>query len=218
MSFFKKLGKVFKPVLKAAAPILKPALAAYSFTNPLVGIGLNMLAGGIANKAAIPRPTNFSPETYPMAMLPVATPRTPARPGGAAPGTMTSPLPGRTREGIAGMAGRYYTGAKGIVYTATGKIIGIMRGQSLFRNRKIKALARQVGIETAAVALGITAVELAQMLASDIASTPTRRSRGISGADIRRTRRTLGKFNSMQRLISQACRPAVSRASPRRKC
>lgn len=107
----------------------------------------------------------------------------------------------------AAAAGRYLTNARGIVSTLTGRILGVMRGTQLFKNRQVAKLAREVGIQGAATALGISAVEVAQLIAADIVQkTRTRRGRGISARDIRTARRTIVRMNNFSKLIHCAPR------------
>jgi hypothetical protein len=118
---------------------------------------------------------------------------------------------GKIIQGGMSMLGRWLIGARGIARNATGKIVGVMRGEQLFRNKRVIALAKQIGMAGAATALGITLAEVAEMFVAE--SGKRRRTRGISGRDIKCTRRTLGKIRSVQRMIGVA-RPA-SRARGR---
>ncbi len=69
--------------------------------------------------------------------------------------------------------------------------------------KKIIRTARQCGIELAAATFGLDAMSVCFL----IAETPTRRRRGISAADITRTRATIRKVNSLKEL----CPPATRR-------
>jgi hypothetical protein len=99
--------------------------------------------------------------------------------------------------------------ARGIVSTPAGKLLGVMKGTKLFNSKSIADLAKRVGIDAAAAALGLTAVEVAQLIASHITTSSSRRKRGrgISARDVRVTRRTLHKVRSIEHAISGACRP-----------
>jgi len=78
----------------------------------------------------------------------------------------------------------------------------------------VVALSRDVGITTAASALALSAVEVAQI----IASKPRRRRRGITASQISTTKGTLRRLDSLNRAISKACPPpARRRAAIRRK-
>jgi histone H3/H4 len=121
-------------------------------------------------------------------------------------------LPSLVRGAAA--AGRWLISARGIASTASGRLLGVMRGTTLFRTRQISRLAKEVGIQSAATALGITAVEVAQLIASDIVQrTRHRRGRGISARDIRSARRTITKMNNFAKLIHCAPRAPARRRS-----
>lgn len=77
------------------------------------------------------------------------------------------------------------------------------------------ALARRIGLESAAVALGISAVEMAGAIAEE--STRRRRGRGITGRDIAVVRRTARKLNSAACALASIPRPSV-RARTARTC
>lgn len=99
------------------------------------------------------------------------------------------------------------------VYSATGKILHVLVGGMKVTPRKAKALAKQIGLDAAAAALGISAIELAQMVLSDTARTSRGNSRGISGADLRRTRRTMNKIKSINKYLHTS---APARRAPAR--
>lgn len=77
------------------------------------------------------------------------------------------------------------------------------------------ALARRIGLESAAVALGISAVEMASAIAEE--STRRRRGRGITGRDLAVVRRTARKLNSAACALAGIPRPAA-RAPRSRVC
>ena len=86
-------------------------------------------------------------------------------------------------------------------------------GKRMTRNGVV-SLSREVGIAAAATALGLTAVEIAQI----IASKPTRRRRGITASQIATTKATMRRVNSLNTAIAKACPPpAARRAAIRRK-
>ncbi len=68
--------------------------------------------------------------------------------------------------------------------------------------KKIIRSARQCGIELAAATFGLNVLDVCFL----IAQPATRRSRGISAADIRRTRSTMRKVNSLKNLCPPARR------------
>lgn len=72
----------------------------------------------------------------------------------------------------------------------------------------VLSLTRELGIVAAAAALGLTAVEVAQI----IATKPRRRRRGITAAQIATTRRTIRKVTSIQRALAEVCPPPRRRA------
>ena len=103
---------------------------------------------------------------------------------------------------IMGAMRGWLVGARGLVTSGAGALLGVMRGQKLFRNAQVMQLAKQVGIDAAAVALGVTAVDVAQMIAAHVQRRGRRhRTRGISGRDIKCTRRTMRKFHSLAKLF-----------------
>ena len=108
-------------------------------------------------------------------------------------------------------AGRYLVSARGVVSTIAGRIIGVMRGTSIMRNPAVAKFAQSVGIQAAATALGITAVEIAQMVMESHASSSrrSRRGRGITGRDVKVTRRTIHKIRGIEHALTQSgiCRP-----------
>lgn len=73
-------------------------------------------------------------------------------------------------------------------------------GKRITRKNAV-ALVKRIGLEAAALALGISILEMAQV----VASAPTRRARGISGGDMKRTRRTLRKINSLACQLQEFC-------------
>jgi hypothetical protein len=110
-------------------------------------------------------------------------------------------------RGLGAMA-NWIISKTGVVTTITGKYLGVMRGTKLFRNKAVNALAKQVGIETAAVILGITVVDVAQMIFAHHQSlSRRRRHRGISGRDVKITKRTIVRIRSIEHALQGVCRP-----------
>ncbi len=68
--------------------------------------------------------------------------------------------------------------------------------------KKILRSARECGIELAAATFGLDVLDVCFL----IAQPPTRRSRGISAADIRRTRSTMRKINGLKDMCPPARR------------
>lgn len=87
-------------------------------------------------------------------------------------------------------------GAGGLLRTSTGRISRIVlpSGQT-FTRRSAANLIRRVGFEAAAVALGIGIVEAAELLLTD--SQTRRRRRGITGAQLATTKRTICTLKRM---------------------
>jgi hypothetical protein len=69
-------------------------------------------------------------------------------------------------------------------------------------------MAKQFGLIAAASALGATVEDLAQAVLEEEAS-KTRRSRGITGAQLRITRRTIGKVERAHKQLAQLARKHV---------
>ena len=102
----------------------------------------------------------------------------------------------------------------GALITAAGKAIS---------SRKAVQLAKVLGIQGAATALGIGAVELAEAVLSE--QQRTRRGKGVSAAALKTTRRTMRTVERMHRQIAGYCRDAGVRttrvvrvAAPGKRC
>ena len=97
-------------------------------------------------------------------------------------------------------------GVGALALSARGLIQNLLRraseniGKRITRKNAI-SLIKRVGIDAAALALGLTVLEMAQIVASE----PSRRMRGISGGDIKRTRRTLRKINNLACTLREFC-------------
>lgn len=76
----------------------------------------------------------------------------------------------------------------------------------------VLSLTREVGIVAAATALGLTAVEVAQI----IAAKPTRRRRGITASQLTTTKATIRRIDSINQAIARICPPARRRRAPSR--
>lgn len=115
-------------------------------------------------------------------------------------------------------ASKWLISAKGIVSTVTGRLLGVMQGSKLLRLPAIANLMKYAGPAGTAAALGLTVVEVAQLVAAHFQQTHSRRKRGrgITGRDVRTTRRTIHKIRSIEHSLSGVCRPrAPSRARAR---
>ncbi len=84
---------------------------------------------------------------------------------------------------------------------------------SAAQKRRALLLARELGITAAATALGITILEMADLLASS----RRRRSRGITASQIKVTKATIRRVESVSRAIAKACPPPARRRALARK-
>jgi hypothetical protein len=181
----------FSRIFKAVAPI---AALAIPGVGPIAAAGLKLYTQARTQTAGLlPAPGGIGG---------------PANGGGFFPTAAAAGVVPRAMQMMRGMTG-WLIGPRGIVTSATGKILGVMRGTSLFRNKKVFALAKQVGIDTAAVVLGVTVVEVAQMVFAHQQTLGRRRGRGISGRDVKVTRRTIGKIRTIEKSLAESgiCAP-----------
>lgn len=219
MPFGALIGKVAAPLLKtAAAKILPKALPAVRSVLGGVGkaIGATGAIGGtVAGGYTIGQAVGdyMAQPSYPVmpaqsidmspwqtaGALPVA--RGPiARPGGSPP-MARAPAAGGAGYALGQAAGRRVRGL-------------IDQFGRKWSARRVAALARKLGVEAAAAALGVGAVMVVDMVAQDSMTAVRRRRKGISFSQLSTTRKTLRKIESMNRYL---CRPAgVSRAPVRR--
>lgn len=111
------------------------------------------------------------------------------------------------RPGGAPMAGRGGGGAGYAVGAAAGrKLRGLMdQFGRKWSARRVAALARRLGVDAAAAALGVGAALVVDMVSQDSMRMVRRRRRGISYSQLSTTRRTLRKLDTMNRYL---CRPA----------
>lgn len=102
-------------------------------------------------------------------------------------------------------------GGRGLMRTTTGRISRIVlpSGQT-FSRKNAASLIRRVGFEAAAVALGITLIEAAELLLAD--SQTRRRGKGITAAQLRNAKSTTCRVRSAARVLG-----IKSLAAPRRK-
>lgn len=140
---------------------------------------------GIYQQARVPPPPPPDPR-----MAIIKTPVPTAMPGGS---SMSLVAGGPSFGGlpIGGMAGLIPTIGRvivGVIRSKTGKITSVVTaaGKKVSRKNAVK-LAKDVGIGVAAATLGISAVEVAEMVL-DEASKPRRR-RGITARDLSNARR-----------------------------
>lgn len=166
----------------------------------LVG-GLAPIVGGLVGGptgalvgAAVSR--SLAPSAPTPQLAPTAVAIAPPRIGGSQTGPTATPA----------MAGAIVPAARtmiqGLLSLATATI-----GKRV-TSASVLSLVRELGLVSAAAALGLSAVEVAQI----IAAKPRRRRRGITAAQIATTRRTIRKVTSIQRALAEVCPPPRRRA------
>jgi len=107
---------------------------------------------------------------------------------------------------IAPLAGGALRMVGSLVVGATGRIRGLFTAANQFLSaKKVMKGTRVLGLSAASAALGISAVELAQIVMQE--SQKVRRARGISARDLRTTRRTTRRLIQAQRNLAELCRP-----------
>ncbi len=113
-----------------------------------------------------------------------------------------STLPQDLRGGFAPVAGgpRVMTRKQFILATARANNPGAT-------SKKIIRSARECGIELAAATFGLNVLDVCFL----IAQPPTRRARGISAADLRRTRATVRKVHNIEADFREWCKTPVRR-------
>jgi len=109
--------------------------------------------------------------------------------------------------GMASVGALARMGGRGLIRTTTGRISRIMlpSGQT-FSRKNAASLIRRVGFEAAAVALGITAIEAAELLLAD--SQTRRRGKGITAAQVRNARSTTRRVACLARDLGIRAAPA----------
>jgi len=103
----------------------------------------------------------------------------------------------------------FVAGARGIIAALLGRASATI-GTRISAAR-VLSLVRDLGLAAAAAALGLTAVEVAQI----IAAKPRRRRRGITASQLATTKATIRRVTSINRAIAEVCPPARRRAAPR---
>jgi len=184
---------------------------------PQVGISLsprevediiNRPATGVPPPIRLPNPVNLptvSRKVLQTPALPRSIPRRQMIPPG---GGNVSLIPS---AGMASVGAIARMGGRGLMRTSTGRISRIMlpSGQS-FSRKNAASLIRRVGFEAAAVALGITIVEAAELLLAD--SQTRRRGKGITAAQLRNAKSTTCRVRTAARVLG-----IKSTAAPRRR-
>jgi len=110
-------------------------------------------------------------------------------------------------------AGALATGgaAGNLILSSTGRILSVVTatGARISRKRMV-AIAKSIGLQAGAAALGIGLVELATVVTDDLGR--PRRRRGITARDFTTTRRTMNKIKSMHAMLPT--RATARRAGP----
>lgn len=170
----------------------------------LQGFGSILSAASPLISAAITRPAQtpafFNAGPYQpilSSILPGVTPT--AGPGGVAIRGMLSPALSAARAVVKAI------GAK--IFAAVGRRVS---------PQQALALAKRVGIDTAALALGLSTVELAQYVLHSQA-VRGRRRRGITGRQISNARSTIRRMTGFMAQVQQACAPAMRRGARRHR-
>lgn len=188
MSLFTTLRNA---VTSVAAPLVTAAATVYG--GPVLG-GLTgtLLAGAGSGPSAPGSPTATGA----------------AIPGAGEEGGGMIRTAGAVRGAVGAMAAarNWLISGRGIVSTISGRLLGVLRGTKLFKNAQVADLAKRIGIEATAAALGITVVEVAQLIAAHLMQRAGRhrRGRGITARDVRTTRRTIHKIRSIEHALSQS--------------
>lgn len=127
-------------------------------------------------------PPGFPTPSIETLKTPALPRRVPVPPGGG----RVSLIP---TAGMASVGAIARMGGRGLMRTSTGRVSGIVlaSGQR-FSRKNAASLIRRVGFEAAAIALGITIVEAAEILLAE--SQKRSRGRGITAAQVRNARRT----------------------------
>lgn len=189
----------------------------------VIGIGIDLLSGaqpsvtavtagltgvsgiaGAAARAAAAAGSSVGPGAVQAANLPsvitqVAGPIVATAARGAVQAVLNQPIPSGGAVGGGGV--RTVTRKQMILLQARAANAGATA-------KKIIRSARECGIELAAATFGLSVLDVCFL----IAQPPTRRSRGISAADMRRTRSTIRKVLTISHQI-QALKPAARRKS-----
>lgn len=218
----KAIPKVAQVAQAVAPKILPQVRTVASLVGKAQGI-----AGAVSGGASLPQVMAAAPYDYRSTYEIEEAARRASR------GTMypTGPMPGGAAIGIPRMAGRATggrpaakaapkapPGGGGVPTVKAGGVMatGMMDRKALtglfdragrwFSDRRVAALARRVGLELAATGLGVAVGLVATSIARDATRSVRRRRRGISWGQLNTTRKTLRKFESMNRYL---CRPTA---------
>jgi len=161
---------------------------------------INRPATGTPPPIALPPPVPLPSVSKAVLSQPALPRRTMVPPGGG----RVSLIPAAGMSSVGALA---RMGGRGLIRTTTGRISKIMlpSGQ-VFSRKNAASLIRRVGFEAAAVALGITAIEAAELLLAD--SQTRRRGRGITAAQVRNARSTTRRVACLARDLGIRAAPA----------
>lgn len=111
------------------------------------------------------------------------------------------PALGGMAAGAAALGATAVRYGAGLVRSAAGLIRGVMVGGRFISRKRAVFLAKRVGLDAAAAALGVGAIELAQMVLQEEGGAGRRRGRGVTAAQMRTTRRTMNVIERMHKQI-----------------
>lgn len=106
----------------------------------------------------------------------------------------------------------FVAGARGLIAALLGRASASVGAR--ITSARVLSLVRDLGLAAAAAALGLTAIEVAQI----IAAKPRRRRRGITASQLSTTKATIRRVHSINDAIASVCPPArrrVHRHHPR---
>lgn len=168
---------------------------------------INRPATGTPPPLSLPNPVSLPTVSRQVLQTTALPRRTMVPPGGG----KVSLLPA---AGMASVGALARMGGRGLVRTTTGRISRIVlpSGQS-FSRKNAASLIRRVGFEAAAVALGITAIEAAELLLAD--SQTRRRGRGITAAQVKNARSTTRRVACLARDLGIKAAPVRRRKTCR---
>lgn len=131
-----------------------------------------------------------------------------AMPGGAVVGMglglgALPALGGMVGRALPSMFGGAVVGAIGGAVVRGGRMV--MTAIGSITKARVVAIAKTLGIQAAATALGIGAIEIAQYVLDEEVKKRRRRGGGVTGAQLRTTRKTMRKVMGMARTIRSAC-------------
>lgn len=201
-SRFQQFRKLLAPVapIRPGTPGISPAGGISVTENRAIDAAI------LLGQAAVSRGPIAGPSPVVLPQIRVPTPGSPIFAGGinvAGIGTLIRGVSGLFGGGAARVgAGALATGgaAGNLILSQTGKILAVVTatGARIGRKRAV-AIAKSIGLNAAAAALGIGLVELATMVTEEVGR--PRRRRGITARDFSTTRRTLTKIKTMHGML-----------------